>query len=178
MPTNQNEQPLANPLIPPTHNTLPSFDRLQNVPGPNSNSLSTNQQQLPTASPFFVPFLCAVAGLQHSEINNVKNHVDAVHDGMWETMVQRTKFVHQYVLTHGNENDRARVNQTSWPWQRLGQHWYIHRNDQEWLLNLERNYPNIVFPQNCIHPQIITNTTCGDILMQHFMDWWNSNNTD
>ena len=148
------------------------------MPGANSNSRSTNQQQLPTASPFFVPFLCAVAGLQHSEINNVKNHVDAVHDGMWETMVQRTKFVHQYVLTHGNENDRARVNQTSWPWQRLGQHLYIHRNDQEWLLNLERNYTNIVFPQNCIHPQIITNTTCGDILMQHFMDWWNSNNTD
>ena len=42
MPTNQNEQPLANPLILPTHNTLPSYDRLQNVPGANSNSLSTN----------------------------------------------------------------------------------------------------------------------------------------
>ena len=119
MPTQRNEQPLSNPLIPPTHNTLPSFDRLQNEPGDNSNSLSNNQQQLPTASPFFVPFLCAVAGLQHSEINNVKNHVDAVHDGMWETMVQRTKIFHQYVLTHENENDRARVNQTSCP----GKHW-------------------------------------------------------
>ncbi len=116
------------------------------MPGANSNSLSTNQQQLPTASPFFVPFLCAVAGLEHSEINNVHNHVDAVHDGMWETMVQRTKFVHQYVLTHGNENDRARVNQTSWPWQTLGQHWYIHHKNQERLLNLEPNHPNIIFP--------------------------------
>ena len=29
------------------------------------------------------------------------------YDGMWETMVRKTKFVHQYVLTHGNENDWA-----------------------------------------------------------------------
>jgi hypothetical protein len=122
MPRNQNEQPLANPINPTTHNTLPSFDRHQHVPGANSNSLSTNQQQLPTASPFFVPFLCAVAGLEHSEIENVQNQVNAVHDRMWETMVQRNKFVHQYVLTPVNEIDRARVNQTSWPWQRLGQH--------------------------------------------------------
>jgi hypothetical protein len=178
MPRNQNEQPLANPINPPTHNTLPSFDRHQNVPGANSNSLSTNQQQLPTASSFFVPFLCAVAGLDHSEIVNVQNQVNAVHNRMWETMVQKPKFGHQYVLTHGNENDRACVNQTLWPWQRLGKHWYIHHNDQEWLLNLERNYTNILFPQNCYHPQFITNTTCGDLLMHHFMDWWNSNNTD
>ncbi len=115
MPTNQNEQLLANPLNPPTHITLPSFDRHRNVPGANSNSLSTNQQQLPTASFFFVPFLCAVARLEHSEIVNVQNQVDAVHDRMWETMVQRTKFVHQYVLTHGNAIDRARANQTLWP---------------------------------------------------------------
>ncbi len=100
-----------------------------------------------------------------------------IQDRMWQTMVQRTKFVHQYVLTQGNEIDRARVNQTLWPWQRLGQHWYIHRSNQEWLLNLERNYPNIIFPKKLNHPQIIINTTCGDILMQHFMDWWNSNNT-
>ncbi len=92
-------------------------------------------------------------------------------------MVQRTKFVHQYLLTHGNAIDRAHVNRTLWSWQRLGQHLYIHRNDQEWLLNLERNYPNIIFPQNCTHPQFITDTTCGETLMQHFMDWWNSNNT-
>ena len=98
---------LANPLNPPTHNTLPPFDRHQNVPEANSNALSTNRQQLPTAKFFFVPFLCAVAGLKHSEIVNVKNQVDAVHDRMRETMIQRTKFVHQYVLTHGNENDRA-----------------------------------------------------------------------
>ena len=58
------------------------------MPGANSNSLSTNQQQLPTATLFCVPFLCAVAGLEHSEIVNVQNPVDAVHDRMWETMVR------------------------------------------------------------------------------------------
>ena len=99
MPTNQNERPHANPLNPPTHNNLPSFDRHQNVTGGNSNSLSTIQQQLPTASSYFVPFLCAVAELEHSEIDYVQNQVDAVHDRMWETMVQSTKFVHKYVLT-------------------------------------------------------------------------------
>ena len=62
-------------------------------------------------------------------------------------------------------------------WQRQGQDWYIHANDSEWLLHLERNYPNIVFPQNCYHPHFTNNTTCGELLMQHFMDWWNAINT-
>ena len=79
--------------------------------------------------------------------------------------------------------DKQQVNQASWPWQRLapGQtlapDWYINATNQEWLLNVERNYPDIIFPQDCMHPNFIENHTCGETLMQHFMDWWNANLT-
>ena len=140
-----------------------------------SRNQSTQPHQPPTASPFFVPFLCAVSGKQHSRIDSVRNHVNAVHDQMWETMVRRTVFVHQYVLINGNELDKQQVNQAAWPWQRVGPDWYIHANSQEWLLSVEGNYPEIIFPENCIHPHFMDNFTCGERLQQHFMEWWHAN---
>jgi hypothetical protein len=64
-----------------------------------------------TASAMFVPFLCNVVGLPHSRLQIVRNRVYSQHDGMWQTMVLRTQFVHDNMLRNGSQTERRHVNQ-------------------------------------------------------------------
>ncbi len=62
-----------------------------------------------TATAMFVPFLCNVVGLPHSHLKFLRNWVNSQHDGMWQTMLQRTQFVHEYMLRNGSQTDRRWV---------------------------------------------------------------------
>ena len=123
-----------------------------------------------TASSTFVPFLCAVAGNPHSRINVVDNIVNAAHAGLWNTMILRTQYVLQYVFHNGNEQDRERVNRDNWPWiHNRGQDTYMHAADQEWILQLESSYPEIVYPPGLEHVHLTV--TCGELLQAHAHEW-------
>jgi hypothetical protein len=123
-----------------------------------------------TASSTFVPFLCAVAGNPHSRINDVENLVNASHAGLWNTMILRTQYVLQYVFQFGNEQDRERVNRDNWPWiHNRGQDTYMHAADQEWILQLESSYPEIVYPPGLEHVDLTV--TCGELLQAHAHEW-------
>ena len=130
--------------------------------------------QVTTASAMFVPFLCDVAGLPHSHLEIAKNWVNSKHDHgeMWQTMVRRTQFVHDYIFHNGSEAERRRVDSASWNWTTHSGDQYISAEDQEWLLNIENscaNIPGLSFPQDCQHPELTS--TCGELLMQHFYDF-------
>jgi hypothetical protein len=123
-----------------------------------------------TASSTFVPFLCAVAGNPHSWINVVENLVNAAHVGLWNTMILRTQYVLQYVFNNGNEQDRERVNRANLPWiHNWGQDTYMHAADQEWILQLESSYPEIVYPPGLEHVDLTV--TCGELLQAHAHEW-------
>ncbi len=77
------------------------------------------------ASAMFVPFLCNVAGLSHSCLQIVRNWVNSQHDGMWQTMVQRTQFVHEYMLRNGSQAERRQVDPALWNWTTQGRDRYI-----------------------------------------------------
>ena len=66
-----------------------------------------------TASAMFVPFLCNVVGIPHSRLQIVRNWVNSQHDGMWQIMVQRTQFVHEYMLQNGSQTERRQVDPAS-----------------------------------------------------------------
>jgi hypothetical protein len=84
-------------------------------------------------------------------------------------MVQRTQFVHEYMLCNGSQTERRRVDPASWNWTTQGRDRYISEEDQEWLLNIEVNIPGLIFPQEYKHPEL--RGTCGQLLMQHFHDF-------
>ncbi len=161
-PPRQGRPPIVDIGNAPTPLTTPPIPRLPTLPP---------VPILQTASPFFVPFLCAVAGLPHSQINVVANHVNALHGGLWDTLVMRTRFVHQYVTINGRTaEDKIRVLPVSWPWQGIaGQDNYIPAGDQEWLLELESDYSEIEFPPQVNHAHLTS--TCGELLQQMFHDW-------
>jgi hypothetical protein len=121
------------------------------------------------ANAMFVPFLCNVAGLPNSHLQIVRNWVNSQHNGMWQTMLQRTQFVHEYMLWNGSQTDRKWVYPASWNWMTQGRDKYISAKDQEWLLNIETNIPGLVFPPDCQHPEL--RGTYGQLLMQHFHDF-------
>jgi hypothetical protein len=124
-----------------------------------------------TASPFFVPFLCAVKGYHHPEIDDVKQYVT---EEIWDIMIRRTRFVHEHVQHNGNDSDKIFIN--NWPW--VFQHnasRYINASAQERLLGFEEQYSGILnFPPNCTHVSLIPGATCGHLLQQSFNDWNNA----
>jgi hypothetical protein len=122
-----------------------------------------------TASPFFVPFLCAVQGYHHPRINDVKQYVT---EEVWEIMIRRTQYVHQYVRNNGNNNEKAFIN--NWPWDLRHNNAprYINAPAQERLLIFEELYMNMLqFPADCTHQLLVPGATCGHLLMQNFNDW-------
>ena len=123
-----------------------------------------------TASPFFVPFLCAVKGIPHPQIEAVRDYMTLE---IWEIMIRRTQYVHQYVQENGNNNDQTFI--TNWPWE-FGTNntpMYINAQSQERLLGFEEQYNNTLnLPANCTHQSIIPGATCGQLLMQNFNDWY------
>ncbi len=68
------------------------------------------------ASAMFVPLLCNVAGLPHSRLQIVRNWVNSQHDGMWQTMVRRTQFVHEYMLWNGSNANTSTTTRSSSAW--------------------------------------------------------------
>ena len=76
----------------------------------------------------------------------------------------------QYVFHNGNEQDRERVAISNWPWiNHLGQDTYMNALDQEWILQLESSYPEIVFLQGLDHVDLTV--TCGELLQAHAQEW-------
>jgi hypothetical protein len=73
--------------------------------GQNLNN-SHNNWNNATASPFFVPFLNAVAGFtNHPDILPIQNYINGRFESnnlLWDVMIRRIKFVHQYVLENGD----------------------------------------------------------------------------
>jgi len=62
------------------------------------------------------------------------------------------------------------VNRDDWPWiHNLGQDAYMHAADQEWILQLESSYPEIVYPPGLEHVHLTV--TCGELLQAHAHEW-------
>jgi hypothetical protein len=122
-----------------------------------------------TASPFFVPFLCAVKEYHHPNIDEVKQYVT---EEIWEIMIRRTQYVHRCVQDIGNNNDKMFIN--NWPWDLHHNNapMYINAHAQERLLGFEEQYSDMLhFPANCTHVLLIPGVTSGNLLMQYFNDW-------
>ena len=82
-------------------NTEPQLLRLRNNPQTRVRLTTTNVAV--TASPFSVPFLCAVKGFPHPQIETVKNYMTLE---IWDIMIRRTQYVHQYVQENGTNNEK------------------------------------------------------------------------
>jgi hypothetical protein len=173
-----------------TPNTEPQQSRSRNIPPrrvseTTAQTTACNQQNIrllnevsppltitnvaATASPFFVPFLCAIKGFPHPQIETVKDYMTLE---IWDIMIRRTQYVHQYVQENGTNNDQTFIN--NWPWEIRPNNapMYIDAPSQERLLGFEEQYNDAFnLPTNCIHESIIPGATCGQLLMQNFNDW-------
>ena len=68
-----------------------------------------------------------------------------------------------------NEQDRDRVSRANWPSiHNRGQDTYMHAVDQEWILQLESSYPEIIFPPGLEHVDLTV--TCGELLQAHALN--------
>ena len=109
-------------------------------------------------------------GYHHPRINDVKQYVT---EEVWEIMIRRTQYVHQYVQNNGNNNEKAFIN-NNWPWDLRHNNapMYINAPAQERLLIFEELYMNMLqFPADCTHQLLIPGATCGHLLMQNFNNW-------
>ena len=58
----------------------------------------------------------------------------------------------------------------NWRWiQNCGQDTYMRPADQEWILQLESSYPEIVFPPGVEHVDLTV--TCGELFQDHDHEW-------
>jgi hypothetical protein len=99
-------------------------------------------------------------------IKNTQGWVNRWYDVSKEVIEQLPKIHNQF----GNEQDRERVNRDNWPWiHNRGQDTYMHAEDQEWILQLESSYPEIVYPPGLEHVDLTV--TCGELLQAHAHEW-------
>ena len=58
------------------------------------------------------------------------------------------------------------VSRADWPWiNNRGQDTYMHAAEQEWILQLESSFMEIVFPPGLEHVDLTV--TCGELLQAH-----------
>ena len=108
-------------------------------------------------------------GYHHPSIDDVKQYVT---EEIWEIMIRRTQYVHQYVQNNGTNNEKAFIN--NWPWELRHNNapMYINAQSQERLLIFEEQYNNMLqFPADCTHQLLIPGATSGQLLQQYFNNW-------
>ena len=87
-----------------------------------------------------------------------------------EPLILRTQYVLQYVFHNGNDQDMERLDSANWHWiQNRGRDTYMCPADQEWILQLESSYPDIVFPPGLEHVDLTV--TYGELLQVHAHEW-------